>query len=110
MVQVKLKAFIFLKKIKWADDIAFAKLLISSSTFDLNSFWIMAALAAADTLIFDETMKCVGVTGFMAKGITYLPQITHLSSLGWYNSVTYEIKSKNPDFLFIAPCIIQDRE
>lgn len=61
----------------------------------------MAALAAADMLIFDETMKCVGVAGFMAKGITYLPQITHLFSLGWYNSVTYEIKSRNRDFLFL---------
>lgn len=70
----------------------------------------MAALAAADTLIFDETMKCAGVTGFMAKGITYLPQITHLSSLGWYNSVTYEIKSTNPDFLFIQLLASSRRE
>lgn len=101
MVQLKLKASIFSKKPKRADDIAIAELLISSSTFDLDSFWIMAELAAADTLISDETMKCVGVTGFMAKGITYLPQITHLSSLGQYNSVTYEITSTNPDFLFI---------
>lgn len=101
MEQLKLEAFFFLKNMKWTDDFIIAELLISSSTFDLNGFWIMAALAAADTLIFDETMSCVGVAGFMAKGIRYLPQITHLSSLGWYNSVTYEIKSRNPDFLFI---------
>lgn len=70
----------------------------------------MAAQAVADTLIPDETMKCVRVTGFMAKGIAYLPQITHLSSSGWYNSVTYEIKSRNLDFLFIALGIVWDRE
>jgi len=79
-------------------------------TFDLKGFRFTAVLAVADTLILDETMKCARVTGFMAKGITYLPQIIHLSSTGWYNSVTYEIKSRNLDFLFIAPCIIWDRE
>lgn len=106
---VLIKTSVPLRKNRWGDRVISVALLI-------NSIWSERLPVhsspgnSRDTLILAETMKCVRVTGFMAKGTAYLPQITHSPRSGWYNSVTYEIKNRNLDVLFIVPCIIWDRE